>query len=115
MKQLASIVIAVLAIAGSAPLAQEKKDEHTGHHAATPAVAEMYPGEVRRIQKDTNKITLRHGEIRNLDMPPMTMVFTVSDPKWLDQFKVGDKVLFAVEKPPGGGYLITALQPAPPQ
>jgi len=116
MKQIARVIAVSLLLAGGAVFAQDridgpKKDEHSGHHTA----AEMYPGEVRRIQKDTNKITLRHGEIKSLDMPAMTMVFTVRDPKWLDQFKVGDKVLFAVEKPVGGGYAITAIQPAPPQ
>lgn len=58
---------------------------------------ETASGEVRRIQKDLNKITLRHGEIKSIDMPSMTMVFTVRDPKLLKQVKVGDKVKFAAE------------------
>jgi Cu(I)/Ag(I) efflux system protein CusF len=70
-------------------------------------------GEVRRIAKEQNKITLRHGEIRALDMPAMTMVFTVRDADLLDKVKVGDKVQFSVEKTPEGVFLVTALQPAP--
>jgi Cu/Ag efflux protein CusF len=35
----------------------------------------MIDGEVRKSDKETGKITLRHGEIKHLDMPPMTMVF----------------------------------------
>lgn len=111
MKPLASILIAALCAAGAA-FAQEKKDEHSAHHTAAPAADDMTAGEVRRIQKDTGKITLRHGEIRNLGMPPMTMVFNVRDPKLLEQFKVGDKVLFAAEKAPDGGYFVTAIKPA---
>ena len=57
----------------------------------------MTNGEVRRINKDSGRITLKHEEIKNLDMPPMTMVFRVADPSMLDKVKVGDKVRFAAE------------------
>lgn len=50
--------------------------------------------EVRRVDKDNGKITLKHGEIKNMDMPPMTMVFTVRDKAMLDDIAVGDKVEF---------------------
>ena len=67
--------------------------------AATPLAhaADLTDGEVRKIDKDTKKITLKHGTIKNLDMPPMTMVFQVKDPAMLDTVKPGDKVKFAVE------------------
>ena len=58
---------------------------------------DMTDGEVRKIDKDTRKITLKHAEIKSLDMPPMTMVFQVKDPAMLDTVKAGDKVKFAVE------------------
>ena len=74
--------------------------------AAEPALAD---GEVRKVDKDAGKITLKHGEIRHLDMPPMTMVFRVSQPAMLDQVKAGDKVRFATEKV-GGQYTITKLE-----
>jgi len=67
-------------------------------------------GEVRKIDKSTGKITLRHGEIRNLDMPPMTMVFVAKDAALLDKVKVGDKVKFTADKD-GGQYVVTALEP----
>lgn len=69
-------------------------------------------GEVRKINKDTQKITLKHGPLANLDMPPMTMVFGVSDPSLLDAVSVGDKVQFVVEKI-NGGYVVTTLRKAP--
>jgi uncharacterized cupredoxin-like copper-binding protein len=72
---------------------------------------DMTTGEVRKVDKDSKKITIRHGEIRNLGMPPMTMVFQVKDPAWLDQFKAGDTVRFTVEKTPTGVYLVTDIQP----
>lgn len=76
--------------------------------AQTPAV----DGEVTKIDGAQSKITLRHGEIRNLDMPPMTMVFRVSNPKLLERVAVGDKVRFAAEKV-NGSYTVTALVKAP--
>jgi Cu/Ag efflux protein CusF len=62
--------------------------------AAQALAPDMTDGEVRKVDKDTRKITLKHGEIKNLDMPPMTMVFQVSDPALLDKVKPGDKVRF---------------------
>ncbi len=88
--------------------------DHSAHHGA-PAVAsaaEMASGEVRRIDKAAGKLTLRHGEIKSLDMPPMTMVFQVSDPGFLDRVKVGDKVRFRADQQ-GGAYRVIELQAAP--
>jgi len=79
--------------------------------AAKPAAGEMTEAEVRKVDKDNKKITLKHGAIKNLDMPPMTMVFGVSDAALLDKVKAGDKVRFAATGD-GGKYTVTALQPA---
>jgi Cu/Ag efflux protein CusF len=68
-------------------------------------------GEVQRIDKAAGKITLKHGEIRNLDMPPMTMVFQVKDPALLDRAKAGEKVRFSAEKD-GKVYFVTAIEKA---
>lgn len=65
-------------------------------------------GEVTKVDTATSRLTLRHGEIRNLDMPPMTMVFRVADPKLLDGVAVGDRVRFTAEKI-GGHYTVTTL------
>ena len=74
------------------------------------AQASLTDGEVRKVDKESGKVTLKHGEIKNLDMPPMTMVFSVSDPKILDGIKAGDKVQFrAVNE--GGKLTITDIQP----
>ena len=70
--------------------------------------AQAAEGEVRKIDKDTKKITLKHGEIKNLDMPPMSMVFQVKDAAFLDRVKVGDQVTFSADKV-NGAYTITAI------
>lgn len=80
--------------------------------AASAASADMSTGEVRRIDKAAGKITLRHGEIKNLNMPPMTMVFVVADPAMLDRVKVGDMVRFIAEQS-GGTYRVTTIAPQP--
>jgi Cu(I)/Ag(I) efflux system protein CusF len=68
-------------------------------------------GEVRSMDKATGRITLRHGPLKNLDMPPMTMVFTVRDKALLDKVQVGDKVRFrAIDD--GGKYVVTEIQAA---
>lgn len=70
---------------------------------------EMSSGEVRKIDKDAQKITLKHGEIKSMDMPGMTMVFKVQDPSLLDNLKVGDKVKFNAEKR-DGAIVVTAIE-----
>ncbi len=81
---------------------------------ATPLLAQDLPlaeAEVRRVDARNGKITLRHGDIRNLDMPPMTMVFQVSHPTLLDQVKAGDRVRFTADRI-NGTYTVLSLQPA---
>ncbi|MEW6689262.1 MAG: copper-binding protein [Pseudomonadota bacterium] len=68
-------------------------------------------GEVRKVDRDAKKITLKHGPIKSLDMPAMTMVFQVKDPAMLEQVKPGDKVKFQAEKL-GGALTVTAIETA---
>ncbi|WP_061540942.1 copper-binding protein [Collimonas fungivorans] len=73
--------------------------------------AAMSSGEVRKIDKEAGKITIKHGPLANLGMPPMTMVFRVSDPALLDQVKPGDKIDFVAEKA-NGALVVTKIQAA---
>ncbi|MBL8332177.1 MAG: copper-binding protein, partial [Rubrivivax sp.] len=75
-------LLAVVAAAAALPAAAQ-----TAPAAAT--AADMADAEVRKVDKDASKLTLKHGEIKSLDMPPMTMVFTVRDKALLDKVKVG--------------------------
>ena len=71
----------------------------------------MTDGEVRKIDKEQGKVTLRHGPIVNLDMPGMTMVFKVADAKLLDTIKEGDKVKFAADRV-NGAITVTVIEQA---
>nr|WP_211452806.1 copper-binding protein [Collimonas antrihumi] len=71
--------------------------------------AAMSTGEVKKIDKEAGKITIKHGPLVNLDMPAMTMVFRVKDPAMLDQAKPGDMIKFVVEKA-NGALTITRMQ-----
>ncbi|MRD49120.1 hypothetical protein GHT07_17730 [Caenimonas koreensis DSM 17982] len=82
------------------------------HAQAQASAAALTEGEVRKIDKENRKLTLRHAEIKNIDMPAMTMVFEVSDAAMLDRFKPGDKVRFAVSNE-RGKLTVTEIQPAP--
>ena len=73
---------------------------------------DLTDGEVRKIDKDGGKLTLKHGAIKHLDMPGMTMVFQVSDKALLDKVKVGEKVRFRVTSEQGR-YVVTDIQAAP--
>ena len=82
---------------------------HAGAPMAAPSTADMAEGEIRKVDVDAKKITIKHGEIKNLDMPGMTMVFQVKDPAMLDKVKAGDKVRFKAEKA-GGAIVVTDIQ-----
>ena len=73
--------------------------------------ADFIAGEIRRINKETKRITLRHGEIKSLDLPAMTMAFGVRDPKMLEDLKVGDKVRFQAIKDANGELIVTLIRP----
>ena len=77
--------------------------------AQAPSAAPQADGEVRKIDKEQGKLTLRHGPLQHLDMPAMTMVFKAADPKMLDTVNVGDKVKFTAEKV-NGAFTVTSIQ-----
>ena len=94
-------------------LAQTPAADQAPAAAATSAAPVWAEGEIRRLDREGQKITLRHGDIKNLDMPPMTMVFQVKDPALLDKAGVGAKVRFtAVQE--AGRYVVTDLVKAAP-
>ena len=79
--------------------------------AASAPVRAITDGEVRKVDKEAGKLTLRHGPLPHLDMGAMTMVFRVSDPAMLDQVKTGDKVRFTADKV-NGQFTVTRIEPA---
>ncbi|MPZ46494.1 MAG: hypothetical protein GEV05_24530 [Betaproteobacteria bacterium] len=79
--------------------------------ALTQTAPALSDGEIRKVDKDAKKLTIRHGPLANLDMPAMTMVFQVQDAAMLDQVKPGDTVKFEAQKI-GGAYTVTRIEPA---
>ena len=73
--------------------------------------ADMAEGEIRKVDSENKKVTIKHGVIKSLDMPAMTMVFQVKDTAMLDKVKAGDKVRFTAEKA-NGAIVVTDIQPA---
>lgn len=126
-KQLAVATVVTLALAAGSALAQGQMghgmpmmnhdnmkmdqskmgDMQGGGLSSLPSV----DGEVRRVDQTAGKVTLRHGEIKQLEMPPMTMVFEVRDRSLLDGLKAGDKVRFKVINE-NGKMIVTELKPA---
>jgi len=78
--------------------------------AAFGALAEPVDGEIKKIDAEAGKITLKHGEIKSLDMPAMQMAYRVSNPAWLKSLNVGDKVTFSADKV-NGQFTVTDIQP----
>ena len=107
---LASATVAQAHGHGTAQAAASKPAVNTAS-APAPAATEMAEAEVRRVDKDAKKMTLKHGPIKSLDMPAMTMVFQIRDAALLDKAKVGDKILFSAEQREGA-YVVIAIEPA---
>lgn len=106
---IAVIATAFLTLAANAQSTPASGADHAAHHST--AAAPQSDGEVRKVDKEQGKVTLRHGPLANLDMPAMTMVFKAADPKLLEGLKEGDKVKFTAEKV-NGAFTVTAIQAA---
>lgn len=98
-----------LAATLTAPAWAQQPENHSAHAAAATAAADMTDGEVRKVDPDAGKITLKHGDIKSLGMPGMTMVFGVTDKAMLAKVKPGDKVKFTAANDTGR-LVVTELQ-----
>ena len=113
MKTHLNTLLAISTLALLAPLPANAADDHHKPAAAgsTASATDMADGEVRKIDMEGGKLTLKHGDIKSLDMPGMTMVFVVKDKAMLDKLKTGDKVKFKAIND-GGKFTVTEIQPA---
>jgi len=113
LKTIALVVLAGASFALSLPgIAQAMDGSSPGKDGATAkstSSADMAEGEIKKVDKDNKKLTIKHGEIKNLDMPGMTMVFQVKDAAMIDSVKVGDKVRFVAEKG-ATGFVVSEIQ-----
>ena len=122
MKHLLTVPLAasLLVLGTGSALAQAPAaaaaDSHSSHHpaaaASTAPQAELSEGEITRWDPRTLRLTLKHGEIKNLEMPPMTMVFRVADASVVGDLKPGDKVRFRAEQV-SGAYHVQRIEKAP--
>jgi Cu(I)/Ag(I) efflux system protein CusF len=94
--------------------AQTGHGSHGAHggQAAADRTSDFVDAEVRRIDAGRQRVTLRHAEIKDLAMPPMTMVFAVAEPAMLQRLQAGDRVQVRIAQR-GSTYTITELRPAP--
>ena len=112
-----SAALLLALVAGAPAVAQHAASGHAPHaqgHAPGKGIAnsgKMIDGEVRKVDAAAKKVTIHHGEIKDMGMPPMTMVFQVRDPAVLAKAKEGDKVRFRSETHDGAMVLV-ALEPA---
>jgi Cu/Ag efflux protein CusF len=107
-------IILAAVLAAAIPAAGLAQSIDAGHRAGAAQVAQaptatLADGEIRRVDKEAKKLTIKHGPIPSLDMPAMTMVFQVKDPAMLERVKAGDKVKFQAEKQ-GGQYTVTKIE-----
>jgi Cu(I)/Ag(I) efflux system periplasmic protein CusF len=106
----ANLLAAFLLVASPIAFASTH-DKSPKAQAKMAAAASMTDGEVRKVDVDAKKITLKHGPIANLDMPAMSMVFTVKDPVMLQKVKPGDRVRFSADKI-NGVFTLTQIETA---
>lgn len=94
------------------PAWADRGHQHHGDMAQAAAAAGPAEGEVRRVDLAQGRLTLRHGPIASIDMPPMTMVFRVQDLGLLDGLKPGDRVRFEARRL-DGVYTVVWLEKQP--
>lgn len=105
------IIAAAAILALSSVAFAETGTTPPGSGSASEASTALTHGEIRKVDKDAGKLTIRHEALTNLGMPAMTMVFRVADPAMLDAVEQGDKVEFRAEKV-NGQFTVTKLEPA---
>ena len=107
MKLVSLLTVVTLSFAAFNAAAQTVAPNNAG--ATSSSTQEMTNAEVRKVDKDAKKVTLKHGPIKNLDMPGMTMVFQVRDAALFDKLAVGDKIMFTAEQMQGA-FVVTGVE-----
>jgi Cu(I)/Ag(I) efflux system periplasmic protein CusF len=101
-KTLAAMATAMITLVSAPGVAHAQMDHKMD-------MSQMTDGEIRKVDKEAGKVTIKHGEIKNLDMPGMTMVFTAKEKSLLDKVQAGDKIKFAVVND-SGKMVVTDIQ-----
>jgi Cu/Ag efflux protein CusF len=105
MKPSRLFTLLATSVALTMPVASHAADEHDAMHDAMHAGHAqagdgnlISEGEVKKVDKSAGKLTIKHSELKNLDMPAMTMVFRVRDKTILEQVRQGDHIRFVAEQ-----------------
>lgn len=98
---------AVFSIASG--LAAAGVDAPAGASASTASSVKLTSGEVRKVDTEQGKLTIKHAPIENLDMPAMTMVFKASKPDQLKNLRAGDRIEFRAESQ-AGAFVVTEIK-----
>jgi Cu/Ag efflux protein CusF len=100
MKKLIVASVALAAIVAAPAFAG---DDMAGMNMSKPSTSmassntPLTDAEVRKVDAATGMVTLKHGALENVGMPPMTMAFKAKDAAMVKQVHEGDKVKVRVE------------------
>jgi Cu(I)/Ag(I) efflux system protein CusF len=111
MKDFLLIVLFAAIGAGSAFAHHESGGQHSVQ-AQAPAAGQKSAngtGLIQQIDRDKGVITIKHGPLQGLNMPPMTMSFLVKDKAMLSSLQPLQKVDFELTYD-GRKYLITSIK-----
>jgi Cu(I)/Ag(I) efflux system protein CusF len=118
MNALSKLAVAAVFTFSAAAMAVAQEPRAHGAlapHAASAAHAvnqtALADGEIKKVDRETGKLTIRHSELKNLGMQAMTMAFRTKDAAMLDQVAVGDKVKFVAERL-NGAFTVVLLENA---
>ena len=76
--------------------------------SAAASAQALVDAEVRKVDKPAARITLKHSEIKEYDMPAMTGAYKVREPALLDKVQPGDRVRFSLDRV-NNQYTITKI------
>lgn len=104
----------VFAMAATTAFAAEDHSAHMSHVAHAPATATataaaLSEGEIKKVDRQARRITIKHGPLANLNMPPMTMAFKVSDDSQIDSLNTGDRIKFVAGRQ-GAAYVVSRVE-----
>ncbi len=114
MNPVLPLLVAAALVGGPLPVLAQNPHAHHGMTATADKPAASLPltnGVVRKVDAERGTVTIAHDDIKNLDMPKMTMVFRVKDPAWTKKMKEGDKLRFAADNV-NGELTVVAWEPA---
>jgi Cu(I)/Ag(I) efflux system protein CusF len=102
-------VFAIAALTSVTSFAQVQMDHSKMGDMKMDISKDMADGEIRKVDKEAGKLTIKHGDLKNLAMPPMTMVYQVREKAMLDKVQAGDKIKFKIANE-NGKMVVTEIQ-----